>query len=263
MIPKKIHYFWFSNDPFPENIQRCMDSWKKVMPDYEIIKWDLTNTPMECDFAQKAMREQQWAFLSDYARLRILYEQGGIYLDTDMLAIKPLGDLLNEQAFWGRANNGMVEPVVIGAVKNHPTIKACLDVYLNKKTESTYKEIPLEIRPVFTALGLDEDNHSTQHVGANTIYSYDYFCPMPFEQADSLDPLAFKTKNTYAVHLWNAAWFDPFRFFWNGRPKKGWQAVWQTVRKNPFQGCAFYRSVLFHLRRCLWFKFSKQKNSYL
>jgi len=224
-----------------------MDSWEKVMPDYEIIKWDLSNTPIECEFAQKAMREQQWAFLSDYARLRILYEQGGIYLDTDMLAIKPFNGLLNEQAFWGRANNGMVEPVVIGAIKNHPTVKACLDIYMNK-SDSEYLEIPLEIQPIFTALGFNEENKSTQRLSSNTIYSYDYFCPMPFEQADTKDPRSFRTENTFAVHLWNAAWFDPFRFLWNGRHKKGWQAVWQTVRKNPLQGCAFYRNVAYHLK---------------
>ncbi len=218
--------------------------------DFELLIIDdgSTNTPMECDFAHKAMREQQWAFLSDYARLRILYEQGGIYLDTDILAIKPLGDLLNEQAFWGRANNGMIEPVVIGAIKNHPTVKACLDVYLNKKTESAYKEIPFEIQPVFTALGLDEGNESMQRVGSNVIYPCDYFCPMSFEQADKKDPMSFRTENTYAVHLWNAAWFDPFRFFWNGRPKKGWQAVWKTVRKNRFQGWQFYRNVAYHMK---------------
>ena len=262
MIPKKIHYFWFSNDPFPENIRQCIDSWEKVMPDFEIIQWDLTNTPVDCDFAQKAMREHRWAFLSDYARLRILHDHGGIYLDTDMLFIKPLDDLLNEQAFWGRANNGMVEPVVIGAVKNHPTVKSCLDLYMNK-SDVEYREIPLEIQPVFRALGFDQANKSTQRVGSNVIYPFDYFCPMPFEQADTKDPMSFRTENTYAVHLWNAAWFDPFRFFWNGRPKKGWQAVWKTVLKNPFQGWTFYRSVLFHLRRCLRFKLSKQKNGYL
>ncbi len=217
------------------------------MPDFEIIKWDLSNTPMDCDFAQKAMREHRWAFLSDYARLRILYEQGGIYLDTDMLAIKSIGDLLTEQAFWGRANNGMIEPVVIGAVKNHPTVKACLDIYLNK-SDSEYREIPLEIKPIFTALGFDEANESMQRAGSNVIYPFDYFCPMPFEQADTKDPRSFRTENTYAVHLWNAAWFDPFRFFWNGRPKKGWQAVWKTVLKNPLQVCAFYRNVAYHLK---------------
>ena len=248
MIPKKIHYFWFSNDPFPDNIQRCMDSWKNVLPNYEVIKWDLTNTPIECEFARNAIKEKKWPLLSDYARLRILYEYGGIYLDTDMLVIKSFDDLLDASAFWGRASNGMVEPVVIGAVKNHPTIKACLELYLNKENKFLFEEIPLNIRTVFIALGLDENMNFTQQVAENNIYSYDYFCPMPFEQADSEDPISFKTENTYAVHLWNAAWFDPFRFFWNGRSKKGWQAVWKTIRRNPFQPMAFYRNVAYHLK---------------
>jgi len=255
MIPKKIHYFWFSKDPFPENIQRCIASWKKVMPDYEIIQWDLSNTPIEGLFATKATEEQQWAFLSDYARLRILYDHGGVYMDTDMLILKPLDDLLKEEAFWGRAINGMVEPVAVGAIKNHPTVKACLNIYMNK-SDGEYREIPLEIQPLFSSLGFDKSNESTQRVGSNVIYPYVYFCPMPFEQADRMDPMSFKTENTYAIHLWNAAWFDPFRFFWNGRHKKGWQAVWQSVRKNPFQGWTFYRSVVYHLK-CSIFGYPK------
>lgn len=256
MIPKKIHYFWFSNDPFPENIQRCMDSWKNVMPDYEIIQWDLNNTPLGCEFAENAIKKKKWPLLSDYARLKILYEYGGIYLDTDMLVIKSFDDLLPANAFWGRAINGMVEPVVIGAVKNHPTIKECLELYENNEKAPLFEEIPLNLRPIFRALGFDEHNKSTQQVGENTIYRFDYFCPMPFEKADAKDPMSFRTENTYAVHLWNAAWFDPFRFFWNGRRKKGWQAVWQSVRKNPFQGWVFYRNVGYHMK-CAIFGYPK------
>lgn len=256
MIPKKIHFFWFSQDPYPVNIQECIKSWKKEMPEYEIIKWDLTNTIIEGSFAQKAFHEQQWAFLSDYARLRILYEHGGIYLDTDMLIVKSFDDLLDVQAFWGRARNGMVEPVVIGAVKHHPTIKMCLDLYLNNEISSGYKEIPLVIRSVFNDLGFDEENKATQHVGNNTIYGFDHFCPMPFEEADSLSPMTFKTDNTYAIHLWNAAWFNPFRFFWNGRNKKGWQVVRKMILKNPFQGIDFYKNVAYHMK-CTIFGYPK------
>ena len=248
MIPKKIHYFWFSGDPFPENIKRCMASWQNHLPDYEIVKWDLTNTPIECEFAKKALAEKKWAFLSDYARLRILHEYGGIYLDTDVLVLKSFDDLLHKESFWGRANNGMVEPVVVGSIANNKTVKLCLDVYLGENENAVFQEIPLVISPVFERLGFKMNDPITQNLGNDVIFSYDHFCPMPFEQADSEDPISFKTENTYAVHLWNAAWFDPFRFFWNGRSKKGWQAVWQTVRKNPFQDRDFYKNVAYHMK---------------
>jgi mannosyltransferase OCH1-like enzyme len=249
MIPKKIHYFWFSGDPFPENIKRCMESWKIFMPDYEIIKWDLNNTPIEGAFAEKALAEKKWAFLSDYARLRILHEHGGVYLDTDVLVVKSFDELLNNASFWGRANNGMVEPVVIGSVKDHSTIAACLDIYTSKKNDLHFKEIPLEILPVFTELGFNIKSAKTQIVGENIIFSYDYFCPMPFEKADEENPYSFITKNTYAIHLWNAAWFDPFRFFWSGRRKKAWRAIRKKIISNPLQGWEFYKNVFYHMRK--------------
>ena len=90
-----------------------MTSWQNHLPDYEIVKWDLTNTPIEGEFAKKALAEKKWAFLSDYARLKILHEYGGIYLDTDVLVVKSFNELLSNASFWGKDINGFVEPVVI------------------------------------------------------------------------------------------------------------------------------------------------------
>ncbi len=248
MIPKKIHYFWFSGDPIPAQLLQCINSWKVIMPDYELMRWDLTNTPLDCEFSLKAHEEKQWAFLTDYARFRILYEQGGIYLDTDVLVLKPFDELLSYNSFWGRADNGLIEPVVFGSVKNDPIVKSCLDIYLNKSNEFVFKEIPLEILPIFELKGFQKEILSVQKIGETMIFPFDYFCPMPFEMADSNDPHRFKTENTLAIHLWNAAWFDPFRFFWNGRHKKGWKEVFRIILKNPFQSWRFYRNVGYHFK---------------
>lgn len=247
MIPKHIHFFWFSDDPYPENIQRCMESWKVILPGYEIKKWDLSNTPIEGAFAKRALKDKKWAFLSDYARLRVLHEYGGIYLDTDVLFVKPLDELLSNASFWGKDKNGLVEPVVIGALPNNKLVGNCLDRYINGSfSQQDFTPIPQIIAPVFKDNGFELHNE-TEEIEGNLILTFQAFCPMPFEQAEE-NPLAYVNENTFAVHLWNAAWFDPFRFFWNGRRKKGWKEIRKVLLSNPFQNKQFYRNVFYHLK---------------
>lgn len=256
MIPKKIHYCWFSNDPLPKVVQQCMDSWKSVLVDYEIVCWNLQNFEVDCDFAKKAFAEKKWAFLTDYARFKIIHEEGGIFLDTDVLMVKSFDDLLGYCSFWGQAENGMVEPVVFGAEKGNKLVVECLAAYLNYNLSDGFIEIPKVIAPIFIKNGFDLTATGVQHTANASVFPFDYFCPMPFEKADSKEPWSFITKNTYAIHLWNAAWFDPFRFFWNGRHKAGWRAVFRAVRKKPIQGWSFYRNVAYHLK-CTIFGYPK------
>ena len=248
LIPKKIHYFWFSNDPMPPLVQNCISSWKKVLPDYQFIKWDLTNTDVSHPFAQKALQQKKWAFLTDYCRLNVLLKEGGIYMDTDVFLVKSFNDLLYPSSFWGQADNGLVEPVVIGAEKNNQLVKACLECFDSEVESEEFREIPKVISPVFIGKGFLLENKGIQYLENNVVFPYDYFCPMPFEKADSTDFELFATENTIAIHLWNANWFDPFRFFWNGRRKSGWKAVFKEIRKKPNQGIAFYKSVFYHLK---------------
>ena len=250
VIPKTIHYFWFSNDPLPSKLKTCLKTWEKVMPDYGIKKWDLTNTPIEIPFAKQALKDEKWAFLTDYCRLWVLYTYGGIYMDTDVYVVKSFNELLGAPSFWGTANNGLVEPIVIGACPNNVLLKECLTQYENWDMLSMkYAEIPKVLLPVFERKGFCSALKENQSIPEGIIYTYDYFSPMPFEQADTDDFLSFKTVNSYAIHLWNADWFDPFRFFWNGRNKAGWKAIWKVVKKNPFQGREFYRNVFYHLSK--------------
>ena len=102
MIPKVIHYCWFGGSELPEYVERCIQSWKKFCPDYQIKRWDESNYNFEkYPFCREAYEKKKWAFVSDVARLDIVYSEGGIYLDTDVELIKSLDDLLIEHAFMG------------------------------------------------------------------------------------------------------------------------------------------------------------------
>ena len=100
MIPKKIHYCWFGGNPLPESVKKCKESWKKFCPDYEIIEWNESNYNVhKMPFISDAYTAKKYAFVSDYARLDIIYNEGGIYLDTDVELIRPLDALLSHSAF--------------------------------------------------------------------------------------------------------------------------------------------------------------------
>ena len=126
MIPKIIHYCWFGNKKIPKDFQKYIEGWKKLSPDYEIKEWNEQNFPFQKSlYCRQAYKAQKWAFVTDYARFRILYEYGGIYLDTDVELIKPLDSLLEEcekagiQGFMGieRPETGDVAPGLICAAE--------------------------------------------------------------------------------------------------------------------------------------------------
>ena len=99
IIPKKIHYIWFGGNPKTELILKCIESWKKYMPDYEIIEWNESNFTFDNAYAKEAYENKKYAFVSDYARLKVVYEYGGIYLDTDVELVKSLQPLLEKGGF--------------------------------------------------------------------------------------------------------------------------------------------------------------------
>lgn len=102
MIPKIIHYCWFGGNPLPELAVKCIESWKKYCPDYEIKRWDESNFDLNCcDYVKEAYQAKKWAFVSDYARFKVLYDDGGLYFDTDVELIKPIDDILARGPFMG------------------------------------------------------------------------------------------------------------------------------------------------------------------
>jgi mannosyltransferase OCH1-like enzyme len=109
MIPKVIHYCWFGGKPLPELAKKCIASWKKKCPDYEIKEWNETNFDLSSNrYLQEAIKMKKWAFASDYIRLAVLYNEGGIYLDTDVEILKPLDKFLRHDFFTNFENLAMI-----------------------------------------------------------------------------------------------------------------------------------------------------------
>ena len=143
MIPKIIHYCWFSNDEKPRYIKRCINSWKKKMPEYKVICWD----PNSFDFnsipyTREAYRLKKWAFVADYIRFYALYKYGGIYLDSDIKVLKPLDSFLNADFFVGTEafydeNQKLIginpDAAQFGSCANNPILKECMEYYENNE----------------------------------------------------------------------------------------------------------------------------------
>jgi hypothetical protein len=132
-IPKKIHYCWFGKTEIPEKLQEYMKSWKKYCPDYEIIRWDESNYDVKKNkYMYQAYQNEKWGFVPDYARLDIIYNEGGIYLDTDVEILANIDHLLNDEMFCGAVSDlGINLGLGFGAVKNNRLIKECRDAYDN------------------------------------------------------------------------------------------------------------------------------------
>lgn len=163
MIPKKIHYCWLSGEPFPKSIKRCIDSWQRLLPEYEIKCWNTENFDVHSvPYVEKAYTQRKWAFAADYIRLYALYTEGGIYLDSDVFIKKNFNNYLNYDFFTAvefhpnifKKGNGVsllngngelldnsywhvpglgLQAAVLGGVKGHPFLKECMSFY--EKTE--------------------------------------------------------------------------------------------------------------------------------
>lgn len=128
-IPKIIHYCWFGGKPIPDKIQKCIDTWK-LLEGYKIIRWDESNCSFdENEFVRKTYQEKQLGFIGDYYRLKVLYEYGGIYLDTDVKVYKSFDNLLNYNAFINFIYDCSVGAGIIGTRPGNPFIKKLLNMY--------------------------------------------------------------------------------------------------------------------------------------
>ena len=185
MIPKKIHYIWFGKGEKNERVKHCIESWKKYLPDYEIIEWNEDNFDINYnDFTKSAYENKKWAFVSDVARLWVLYNEGGIYMDTDVEVYKPLDEFLDNEGFTGFEDIHYPVTATMGAVKGNPVIKLMLDyyncidfkMYENWQDYITYQETNTCIMSnIFSLLGIDRDKNETQKIKHFTIYPQSYF----------------------------------------------------------------------------------------
>lgn len=204
VIPKKIHYCWFSGRSMPEFLQDCVKTWKKLCPDYEVICWSEDNYDVKrIPYAKEAYEQQRYGFVTDAARLDLLNQYGGIYMDTDVTMLRNLDELLYQPAFvgvekWGNINTGGC----VGAVPGHPMIKEMLeyrsrfhflleDGSLNTETNGIYETIPL------LKYGMRIDN-SMQIVNGMTVYPSSVFHPYDYmSEEESIEEWTFCKHHFY------------------------------------------------------------------
>jgi len=214
MIPKKIHFIWLGPNKRNNLIEKCIASWYTFHPDWEIIEWtDSDFNYDDCEFVKVAFENKNWAYLSDYYRLKLLYLHGGIYLDTDMLLIKPLEPLLSNEIFWGYEEEHIVSCGIIGTEKGNSFIKSILDYY-NSLTAETWQihTIPQIVTQLY-------DTGSFKNV---TIYPRDFFYPYPAESRLKELTINYKrhiTPNTIGIHMWEFSWsyFSRYQLFLKNR----------------------------------------------
>jgi mannosyltransferase OCH1-like enzyme len=203
MIPKKIHYCWFGPKPFPKQVIKCLKTWEKLFSDYEFFLWNESNSPMDHDYVKSSYENTKYAFVSDYVRFWALYNEGGIYLDTDMYFIKTINDLLDEKCLfgWETKEKNYISCGVIGSEKGNNFIREILNE-LDSKRFSNKNIDDLIIPRIVSCIYLRTKDHNQVK-----ILPYDSFYSFPYEQRENKSAfLNYITTNTYAVHLWQLSW---------------------------------------------------------
>ena len=219
MIPKKIHYCWFGRNPLPESALKCIASWRKFFPDYEIIEWNEDNFDVNSiPYTAQAYEAKKYAFVSDYARFKILYEHGGIYFDTDVEVIKPFDDILAKGPFMGYE----IEPKYIGEIGHTGLVAPGLGLgvnpglglyaellalysdlsFLNPDGSLNQKTIVRYTSELLVKKGL-ECKAGIQKVAGVTIYPKDFFNPLD----DNTGRLRI-TPNTHSIHWYSKTWMN-------------------------------------------------------
>lgn len=207
MIPKVINYCWFGNKEKPNEVKKCIDSWKKNCPDYKIVEWNESNYDVKKNtYVKYTYENKKWAFLTDYVRLDVIYENGGIYLDTDVELLKPLDDLLDCKGYIGMEQVGTINTGQgFAAEKNHPFIKENKEFYENynpcKENGEFNKIICVQVTTdILKKNGLKVKNE-IQKICDMIIYPVEYFCP----KVMGTNKIRI-TDKTYSIHHFDCTW---------------------------------------------------------
>lgn len=202
IIPKIIHYCWFGGRPKPPIVQKCIDSWRKYLPDYQIREWNETNFNVSSNkFARDAFISKKYAFVTDYVRLSVLLNQGGIYMDSDVEVLKNLDCFLHHKAFTGHETNDLMVTAIMGAVPNHPWIKLLLRTYSDRQF-STVPNTNI-ITDISKPLVVKEENGFRYLRSDVVIYPVETFCPFDHK---NLRPTP--TENSYTIHHFAGTWLN-------------------------------------------------------
>lgn len=213
MIPKIIHYCWFGGNEKPEKAQKCIASWGNFCPDYEFREWSEENVSLEdCPkYVRDAYDAKKYAFVTDYVRLKVLYDHGGFYMDTDVELLKSLDPFLGDQAVIGFENDEFVNSgQILAAEAGHPVMLEMMACYENvefyRADGSMYLlGCPHVNTDVLVRHGLVR-NGREQTVADVHVYPADWFNPL-----DSATGMLNKTKNTVSIHWYSMSWIPKWK----------------------------------------------------
>ena len=211
MIPKIIHYCWFGGKPLPRSAEKCIASWKKYLPGYEVKRWDESNCDVNAiPYTREAYAACKYAFVSDYARFWILYHYGGVYFDTDVEVIRPIDDIINRGGFLGVESNRngiyTVNPGLgFAATQGTAVIGEMVNLYstflfINTDGASDLKNIVEITTDYLSSKGL-QNTDEIQDCCGFTIYPKDYFCPIDYDTRELKI-----TENTRTIHHYAESW---------------------------------------------------------
>lgn len=197
MIPKIIHFCWFSGDKYPELIENCINSWKRILPDYEFVLWDAERIK-SCSnlWLEQTLEKRKYAFGADYVRFYALYHYGGVYLDADVEVLKSFNSLLDQNQFLGEEASGDIESAVLGTEKGTEWIKECLDHYADRAF--VLPDGKFDMRPVPGLIGRVLKNHEKI-----TVLPFTYFSP----KSSHTQKISLKS-HTFCIHHFDNSWID-------------------------------------------------------
>lgn len=212
MIPKIIHYCWISGDPFPEKIQKCIDSWKKILSGYEIVVWDYDKVhKLNVQWCEEAIKVRKYAFVADYVRFYALYNYGGIYLDSDVEVLKSFDELLKLKYFIGQENSCYEwEAAIIGAEKGTEWIGKCLAYYKNRHFINIFGELQTHVLP-YIINTIVRKNYEVKSIKCIEEWTADkdVVCRFPLDWFSPKEHSTMNvncTHNTYCIHHFTKSW---------------------------------------------------------
>lgn len=206
MIPKKIHYCWFGGKELPKLAQKCINSWKKYCPDYEIVRWDENTFDINSNiYVKEAYEAKKYAFVTDYVRLFALYTQGGVYMDTDVEVIKNINEFLDNKSFSGFETETAIPTGIMASEANLSIFKQFLDYYKDRHFIKENGDLDITTNVITITKIMKENglklNNTLQTVNDFTLYPKEYFCPINYstKKPDI-------TENTYTIHWFSGSW---------------------------------------------------------
>ena len=228
-IPRTIHYCWFSDDPYPDKVKQCIESWHKYCPDYEFKKWDLTNYETENQFCREALESRAWAFASDYLRCDVVEKYGGIYLDTDVELIKSLDAFLYDEGFFVfESKNGVDPGSGMGGVKGNDMLREIREQYKDIsfiKEDGTQNRVSIieKYTSILVKHGLKK-NAQYQIIDGIAIYP-----PLVLSPYSYMTGIDSRYEYTYGIHHWISAWITE-------EQRKELDSRKSYLSNHPFQG---------------------------